>query len=288
MTSTWHVGEALLRDYADGAVADATAFSIEAHMVACATCRAAAAPHVEVARLDAVWGEVVDVVDAPRPGVVESLLPRLGLSPSTARLLGVTPALRAPWLLAVSVVLAVAVVAGPGHTGQRSDMLLLLLAPLIPVAGTAAVFHSGMDAAEDLASAAPASSFWLVMVRTASVLVTSVALAGLASLLAPHLGWLVFAWLMPALALTMTTLALATWLRPVVAAGAVATVWLVGIVGNEVVAAGGLAGLRADGPIRAVAFHPAGQIALAGVAVAAAVLTICRRDSFDVEMEVSW
>ncbi len=288
MNDTWHVEGALLERYAAGDLADPAALSIEAHLVGCARCRSTAAPHVDVTRLDSVWGEVEEEVDAPRRTIAERALRRVGVSDTTARLLAVTPTLRVPWITTVAVVLFMAVLGSHSHIGQRSDLLLLVLAPLVPVLGTAMIFGSGSDVTAEVAMAAPMSNLWLVLMRTASVLVTSIALAGFASLLTPQATWMAVAWLIPALALTTATLALASRFRPISSAAVVATVWALGVVGNEAVAAGGWRGLHTAGPIQALAFHPAGQVVLFGVAVLAAAVIGLRRDWFEIEMEGAW
>jgi len=287
MNKTWHVDEALMERYAAGDVPDPAALSIETHLVACGVCRSAAGSHVDATRLDAVWDGVQEVVDAPRRTVAERVLRRSGVTETTARLLAVTPTMGAPWITTVVIVLCLAVVGGLGYGGQRGDLLLLVLAPLVPVVGTALVF-GGTDVTAELSMASPVSGLWLVLVRTSSVLATSIALAGCASLLEPNLSWMALGWLIPSLALTTGTLALASRLQPAPAAAVIATLWVVGVVGNEIVAAGGWRGMRSAGPIQAAAFRPAGQVALLVVAVLAAVAIVLRRDSFEIEMEGLW
>lgn len=288
MNDTWHVDGELLKRYAAGALAEPAALSIETHLIGCAVCQAAAAPHVDPARLETVWHGVEDLIDAPRRGMVERLLERMGVAETTARLLAVTPTLLAPWLLSVALMLMMSALGGTSGSGKLGALVLLLVAPLVPVVGTASVFGRGGDVTSELTLAAPVAGLWLVLVRTTSVVLTSIAIAGGASLLVPNLGWEAFGWLIPALALTTLTLALASRLRPTVAAGIVGALWVMGVVGNEVVASGGLSGLRAGGPIEAVAFRSSGQLALLVVAVLAALVVVARRDSFELELEGLW
>ena len=98
--TTWHVPEDVLDGYADGRTSPAVAASTEAHLLSCARCRAVLAPAVDTSRLDRIWDEVVQRVDAPRPGPIEALLLRLGLRNDSARLLAATPSLG--WLHAVT------------------------------------------------------------------------------------------------------------------------------------------------------------------------------------------
>ncbi len=98
--TTWHADAALLAHYAADELDDARAYSVEAHLMACETCRTALGPAVSAARLDAMWAEVAERVDAPRPGIVERSLVWLGVKEHAARLLAATPSLRLSWLAA--------------------------------------------------------------------------------------------------------------------------------------------------------------------------------------------
>ena len=108
---SWHAEPELLESYARGTVDEASAFSLEAHLVACAACRRHTASLVERERLERVWEEIQELVDAPRRGPVERVLVRLGVPDHVARLLAATPSLSLSWFLAVSLGLAFAVLA---------------------------------------------------------------------------------------------------------------------------------------------------------------------------------
>ena len=114
------------------------------------------------------------------------------------------------------------------------------------------------------------SGFHLVLVRAAAVLAGTAALAGLAALTLPQVGWTAAAWLVPSLALTVLSLAFATYVAPLVAAGSVALVW------TAIVA---VTARVADD--RLVAFGPGAQIGLLILAAAATLVIARRRDSFD-------
>ncbi|HKT01147.1 MAG TPA: zf-HC2 domain-containing protein, partial [Rugosimonospora sp.] len=110
----WHLDAEVIRRYAHGAIAPETAASAEAHLMKCAACRGAIAPHVDAQRAEAIFHEVVDRVDAPRRSPLERILVRLGVGGATARLVAATPTLRGPWLLAVAGVLALSAWAAQG------------------------------------------------------------------------------------------------------------------------------------------------------------------------------
>src|SRR5262245_38111356 len=131
--TAWHLDPEAIRRYARGAPEHAA--SAEAHLMKCANCRAALSSHVDVRRVEAIWHEVVDRVDAPRRSWPERTLTRLGVGEATARLVAATPTLRGPWLLAVAGVLALA--AWAAQVDERFLHMFLVVAPLGPLAGVA-------------------------------------------------------------------------------------------------------------------------------------------------------
>jgi hypothetical protein len=267
--TTWHADATLAGSYAGNEVDDELAFSLEAHLIGCAQCRALLATRVDPARLAATWSGVVREMDAPRPRLFERALLRLRTPDYVARLLAATPSLRASWLTAVTISLGFAV--GAAHAAGRAGLLLfLIVAPLLPVAGVAAAYGPRIDPTYEIGLAAPIRSFRLLLIRAAAVLGTTTALAAVASATLPHLGWAVVGWLLPSLALSLGTLALATSLHPVVAAGTVAGAWISLTVLVVTASRDELA-----------AFHATGQTACAIVALVAAVVLRARRDTFD-------
>lgn len=221
---SWHVDERTLTGYLAGATSAATAASVEAHVGSCAQCRARVAPAVDPGRLDAIWDDVsrrVDVASLPR---FERLLVRTGVPEDTARLLAATPSLTSAWLgsLAVAVLFAVAA----AGASPRGLFLFLTVAPMLPVAGVAAAYGREADPAYELAVASPYSLLRLLLVRSVAVVGATVAITGLGGLLLADLGWQAAAWLLPALALSVTTLALSSRFAPVWAAAGVLTSWL--------------------------------------------------------------
>lgn len=225
MSVDWHVDPAVLDDYADGrAMAPSALASVEAHLERCGACQRGMVPSADVARLDAVWTEVVDAADRPAVPALERLLVRLGSSAETARLLAATPSLRLSWLGGTALVLAMALVVA--HSGERGVALFLALAPLLPVAGVAAAFGPRADPLHEVAVAAPYPSFRLLLLRTAVVVATTVLLAVPAAALLPGSPWLTVGWLLPALALTTTSVLLSARVDPVVAGAGLTVAWL--------------------------------------------------------------
>jgi hypothetical protein len=279
MTAAWHVPPDALDAYAERRADAVSAASVEAHLLDCPQCRATisatARTNQEQPRLDAIWAEVVEAVDAPKPSLVERLCLRLGLPDGTARLLGATPSLRASWLGAVALTLAFVLLAA--HQGPEGMLLFLLVAPVLPLAGVAAAYGPGFDPTHELALAAPLSTTRLLFMRAMAVLGVTLVLAGAASLGLPHIGLLAGAWALPALALAAAALAASTWFEPTRAAITLAVLW-VAVVVFAVHDAGrhGLAAVQ-----HAAVFQPAGQATAAAIAVAAAVVVARRRSAFE-------
>ncbi|MFJ4619849.1 zf-HC2 domain-containing protein [Streptomyces sp. NPDC088812] len=267
---TWHVAEEDLRAYARGELAPPLLWSADTHLTGCVRCRDRLAGAVDPVALDAGWERLDAELDAPRPALCERLLVRLGMADHTARLLTATPVLRRSWLLAVVSLLVMTVLAV--HLADRPG-LFLALAPLLPLAGVALSYGPALDPTHEMALVAPMHGFRLLMIRTVAVLTAGLVCNGLATLALPGYGLLALAWLLPALALTATGLALTPRLGPALAPALVGAVWLTLLV---------VAQVRAHGDGTLAPFTAGGQSAAAAVAVLAAVLLHQTRDRFDV------
>ncbi len=256
---SWHVPTSLARDYAAGELRGARAASVEAHVLACGPCRSLVGGHVPTDRLEAVWAEVENQVDAPRVTRIERLLTRLGMADTDARLVAATPSLRSSWFLALAAVLAFAVWAG--QNGERGEVVFLIVAPLVPVLAVAGAYGPRIDPTFEISVSSPYPTLRLILLRAATVVLASGLLAGLASIWLPDVGVAV-AWLLPALALVSVTLVLARWMPLPAAAGWVGAFYALPLLGA----------LYADAPD--VLLSPLLQwTALAVGAVAMAVLT---------------
>ncbi|XVQ11646.1 zf-HC2 domain-containing protein [Spirillospora sp. CA-255316] len=262
----WHVPEEDLRAYATGTLEPPRLWSADRHLMACGDCRARLGAAFDPASLEAGWGRLQDEMDVPRPGPVESLLLKVGVPDHTARLLAATPVLRRSWLLAMITVLVLSALVGRTAT----PVLLLATAPLLPLAGVALSFGPGLDPTYEMAVVAPLHTFRLLMVRTVAVLATTIPVALAASLAVPSFAVVTAGWLLPALALTTFGLALMPWLGPIGAPAVVGGGWSAALLAN---------GLLVEGAL--FPFTPAGRVAAAVAAVAAAVLLLAVRNRFD-------
>jgi hypothetical protein len=263
---TWHVHDETLADYQQGRLDPARVMSVEAHVARCDRCRAALP--TDAGWLAARWEAVLDTVEQPALGWAERLLIRAGLPDHRVRLLAATPALRRSWLLANAAVLVFAVLATSlmNSTGPRQLLVFLAIAPVLPVLAVATAYGSGVDPMYEIESATPAAGARLALWRAAAVLVSSVAMCAVAAVFLPATGWSAAAWLLPALALSAGSLALATTIPLRTAAVGLGGCWLAGVTA----VAAWLPDLRA-------AFGPAAQLCyLGGGALAVVALTVRR------------
>lgn len=268
-TNDAHLEPAWLERYVRGELDPARAFSVEAHLPACAVCRAQVATLVDPDRTARLWEAVELGIEAPRRAPVERLLVRLGVADGTARLLATTPALRPSWFAAVTAVLAFGVAAGSVR-GDLGLMAFLLVAPLLPVAGVAVAYGQHVDPAHELGVAAPLSGLRLVLLRAVVVVATTAVLAGAAALLLPGLDWTAAAWLLPALGLTLAALGAATTAGPAGACAIVAATWVSAVL---------VAWQMSGDPL--TAFGTAGQLACLLAAAAGAAVLLARREALE-------
>lgn len=265
---SWHVDEQTMRRYADGAIDPANAASIEAHVLTCAVCRRLATQAADPERLERLWVEVRDAADRPRRRWIERLLVGVGMRDHVARLVGATPALQASWLVAVAAALAFAVMAA--YHARSGVLAFLVMAPIVPLVGVAAAYGPGIDPTFEVGVAAPMRGFHLLLARATAVLTTSIGLAGIASLALPRLDWTAAAWLLPAVALTLSSLALGSYIHPAWASGWIGFGWISAVPLIERASAARLA-----------AFHADGQVVFAVVAIVAGVVVLLRREAFE-------
>jgi hypothetical protein len=280
-----HAGEELLAGYAAGAADQVVAWSVEAHLTACAQCRSALSAQVDAERLARNRSVLLVRAAVPDGGRARRLLCRCGLPDHLLRLLAATPSLRRSWLLSVIGVLAVVAgeaaavsygwipAGGPGRLAGSPDPAVLapflLVAPLLVLAGVAAAFLPMFDPACRLAAAAPFSGFTLLLVRAVSALAAALVPVAAAAFVLPGPGWLPAALLLPSLALCAFALAAASVVDPRAAAAAAGGLWALPALL--------LAATRV--PLAIVQWHS--QSACAAVIIACAVVLIVRRDRFE-------
>ncbi|MFI5769338.1 zf-HC2 domain-containing protein [Streptomyces sp. NPDC051658] len=289
----WHVSEELAGRYAAGSVPETDAWSVEKHVEACGGCAARISVAVRTrpeagAALDAVRAGVLAAVAAegvPAGGPARSVRHRFpGAATRAGRLLWAAgPALRRPWLLALVLVavgaLALAYGAGAGDTIRP---LLLVVAPVLPLAGVALSYGRHADPMHEITATTPSGGLPLLLTRTAAVLAVSIpALTLTGAALPPSAGWPgAAAWLLPGLAMTLAALALGSYVGCRTGATSIAAAWAAAVV---------LPAFAASPPVTAEAAAeaaryfagPAAQAGWAAGALVCAALLAVRRRSFD-------
>jgi hypothetical protein len=268
----WHAPPGLLARFAadPAALDDVTASSIESHLVTCPACRAQLAAASPL-NLSASWDAVADRVDRPRRSLSERFLERLGAGSGLARLLVATPALR---LAGFALIAGLAAAAALLARGVDADGPFLVLAPLVPLAAVAATFAPAADPAGETGVATPLHGASLALRRAAFVLGTTFLLLGLAAAAVPGLGLESAAWVLPALALALGSLALGTWWRVEHCVAGLALAWMATIASVRAVEGRHFA-LR-----NTALFSPSGQAVALAVAVLAATVLAARSDRF--------
>lgn len=261
---SWHASEDLLRRYADGddTLPGDAVWAVEVHLESCAPCRALLAGQAAAVSglLDRVWVDLAGAV-AAEPAPVR----QRSSSPLRRLLAGWASPVMVPWLLMTVVVTALALLGDLLVDGEFPS-LVLLLAPVAPVAGVAAAWSRGLDPAHELVASASRAGLHLVLRRTVAVLVVVIpvlTVAGWASGTSPA------RCLLPCLAFTVATLAVGGFVGVRRAAIGLGSAWTVLVVAPSV--------LSASTP---VVLEPHALHAWAAIAVVAAVVVAGHGSAF--------
>ena len=169
------------------------------------------APDVDAATLD------------QRVPSFDRTLTRLGISDGTSRIVAATPSLRASWLLAVLGVTSFAAWGAEAEPHLRS--VVLILAPVLPVAAVAAAYGPWADPMYEMTQATPLSGFRVLLLRSVAALLAAAVLVVVAAI-ALRTGIAAVAWVLPALALCSSSLMLTTFMPLLRAAVLVSGMWL--------------------------------------------------------------
>lgn len=226
---TWHLDQTTAHDYVCKTTDGVASASIEAHLVSCPHCQALVASTVDP-ELDAlladVWERVDEVFDRPRIGLTERALMAAGCTDTTARIVAASSRARLSYLAAVVTSVAIAIAAA--RSGRDAVFgMFLVLAPIGPLIATAGAFARWADPIHELLRSVPTSAWRIALIRTATSVVPAILLTLVTVPILDERGWLAAAWLLPSLALSVSTLALATWITIEPATLVVGSAWLV-------------------------------------------------------------
>jgi hypothetical protein len=210
-------------------------WSLESHLEICADCRARQADLFRGDVADDALGAGRDVLDQ----VALALDKRIATGPAS-RPVGRRWAARrrwAVWSLVPWVAMTIAVLLAAlalSSAAPHRPSLVLLIAPVLPLLGVAGAWSRRTDPAWELIAGSPRMGLWLLLRRTAAVLVAVIPLllaAGWAVGLSPAL------WLLPCLGLIVTTLALGERVGLVPAAAGIWAVWTLAVLVPSLVTA---------------------------------------------------
>lgn len=271
--NTWHVSAHDLAGYLAGTAAPVLVASVEAHLLACATCRGtlAVAGGVE-ARADTErrWAALEQRMDRPsrfaparRAGSRAALVVRASAS---------SRPLLAAWASALVLVLLLPVLPVL-LAGRQATTVLLAVAPLAPMVAVVLAYRRASDPAGELALATPLAGFRLVATRAVLVAAAAVPAGVLVGLALDLPSYVVFGWLLPGLALSALVLVAGTvLLDPAVAAAMLGGAWAAGVALTALSPRGSPA-LVAD-----LVTSSGTQLVALTLAVAALALAFARRD----------
>ena len=161
-----------------------------------------------------------------------------------------------------------------------SDAPFLVLAPLLPLGAVLLAFLPTEEPAGEAAAATPLFGAGVVIRRSVAALVPTFAILGLAGVALPDLADAA-RWLLPAVALAVGSLLLATYIRPIPAVATLAATWI------AVIATVGALDGRSVALDQTAVFELLGQLVALTLVVLAAALLFVRRDRFST-VEVTW
>jgi hypothetical protein len=266
---TGHPSGEALRAYAGAEQAGAGPEAVDDHLSDCRECMATLAALAGDTVLTDGWERLDRRLDEPRTGRFERLLRLLGLREDLARITATAPALHVSWLGTAAVIVAGALLAVRFAPVDAAGLTFLVTFPVLPVAGAALSFGPRLDPTYEMTLVSPLGRFPIILLRTLSVLIVLILIAGLGSLVVPGPGLAAVAWLAPSLALTLTTVALTVRTEPRVAASCTAVAWAVCVT------------VTSDADGTSLLFTAEGQLVAAAVVLVAGLSVVRLRKHFD-------
>ncbi len=261
MTDHWHIPAEQLGNYLDDRVDAATAASVEAHLVACPTCREALAERCDPAVVGASWSALECAIDVNLDSKVQRAARRAGVSDRDIRTLAPTLLSQSTFLAAAFLGLLVAAAIARRTGGPEEGLarlLFLIVAPLAPLTAVVASVGAASEVAAEVARVTPASRLRLVAVRATTVTAAAIALGLIASAVLPGRWIEAVLWLLPALALSGLGALAGGRLAPATAVAGLGSAWVVAVI---------VAARVTDD--RLAAFRPGAQVVYLAVAVLA-------------------
>jgi Putative zinc-finger len=264
----WHIDGDDLTAYADGRAGAVMMSSIEAHLLTCEQCRATLNTRVRTpATDDHVWAAIAERVDRGNR-----------LFSWSSRMLVVS--VSSPPLAMMTALLAGLLVAFVGgarlNDARNATTMLVSFGPLVPLVGARIAFGRSVDPAGTMAAAAPVAAGRVASTRALVVTIIACLTGILVSPLTTLDAQESVVWLLPALALSAVSVAIATYMDSTLPTIACGLAWLVAIVAWLQDVPRALRGLSVDG---LVTDRPAVQAAMLAVTAGAIAVCFLRRDT---------
>jgi hypothetical protein len=231
MVMSWHLERHTWDAYGAGRLDPVAEASVEAHITACAQCRAEARSTFSPAQTAAVWDAVrTSIAEPALPGPLR-LLRRTGVPTDHLVLVSAADSLLLPWAAAVGFALLSACVVGlAGLSPANQDAAFLALTPLVPVLAVAMAYDA-LDPLREVCLTTPYSKLRLALLRASATLAVAVPATLAIGLVVPGMQDLAFAWLLPSLGLTTGHQVLRTWFEAPLAGSLTAGSWLAVVFG---------------------------------------------------------
>ena len=171
----------------------------------------------------------VHLIAESREPLLDRVLIRIGVREDAARIIGATPSLRLAWACSAAGIVLFALW-GPQGDPRVLDVVLLL-APVLPVAGVAAAYGPWADPMFDVAQASPSSGMRVLLLRTVAVALAAGVLLIVVTLSVPTADVTAIAWVLPTLALCASSLMLGTFMPLRRGAVLVGVAWVALVIG---------------------------------------------------------
>jgi hypothetical protein len=267
----WHIDGEDLAAYTAGRIGPVMLSSIEAHLIACEQCRSALTRHHHAGdndvSEDGVWAAIVARVDRGNR-----------LFSWSSRLLVVS--VSSPPLALVTGLLAILLIAFVSiarmSDARDATTMLISFGPLVPLVGARIAFGRRIDPAGTMAAAAPLAAGRVASTRAFVVTVVACVAGVVVSPLTTLDAREALVWLLPALALSATSVAIATYVDSTVPTVSLAMLWLAAVVVWLDGVPRSVRGISVEG---LASDRPAVQAALLVATVGAIAVCFSRRDT---------
>ncbi|HKY14204.1 MAG TPA: zf-HC2 domain-containing protein [Microthrixaceae bacterium] len=268
MTTDWHVDDRQIEAYLADQATETVAASVEAHLLACARCRAQLSARTDDLDVDASWAALERRIDNEIADPVVRVCRTLGLPEVELRLVAPTASLKAASIVGAVLALAAAALLSQRATStgvSLNRLAFLIVASLLPLVAVVGAIGTGSEPEPELARGTPFSRIRIAALRAIVALTGALAVGLVASLVVGGPWTRLSLWLIPALSLAALGVLGARLASPRVVVAVLGGAWVLGVT---------LAG-RLSGD-RLAAFHLGPQLVYLAIGMIAVALVIVR------------